>query len=178
MRSISSDPVCARCPSRSAEGTSRGGRGEWIDQLALVDMQLPRRIAGSFRIVRYHDHGLLVLSVQQLQQTQDVLGGMPIEVPSRFIADQQRRISNQRPRNGDTLLLTAGKLAWQVLASIGQTNQFQRHGDFLPAVAWRQGRQEQGQLDIALGSKRRQQVVKLEYESDVARTPVREIRVP
>jgi hypothetical protein len=36
------------------------------------------------------------------------VGGVLVEVPSGLVGEEQRRAHDQRPRDGDTLLLAAG----------------------------------------------------------------------
>ena len=71
---------------------------------------------GGLRVVGDHDDGLAVLAVELLQQAEDLLGGLAVEVAGRLVADQQRRIGDDRAGDGDALLLAAGQLARLVLA--------------------------------------------------------------
>ena len=97
-----------------------------VDQPALVEVQLARRVLGRLRIVRHHDDRLALRAIQRLQQVHDLLGAAPVEIARRLVAHQQRRIRDQRARDRDALLLTAGQLVRLVLAAIGQTDQLQR----------------------------------------------------
>src|SRR5207342_3133823 len=62
------------------------------------------------RIVRDQHHGVVFL-LQALEQSQDLLAGAAVERASRLVGEQDRRAVDQRSRDGDTLLLSAGKLA-------------------------------------------------------------------
>src|SRR5688572_28351973 len=64
---------------------SASGRGELIDQLALVEVQRTVRVVGRLRVVRDHDDGLPVLAVERLQQRQDLVRGRAIEVVRRLV---------------------------------------------------------------------------------------------
>ena len=68
-------------------------------------------MVGGLRIMGHHDDGLAELSMQRLKQRQDLIGRRSVEIAGRLIADQQARIGNQRPRDGDPLLLATGELA-------------------------------------------------------------------
>jgi hypothetical protein len=73
----------------------------------LVEVQLPRRAFRGLRIVRDHDDGFVLLAIHNLQQIENLPSHFPIQIARGLIAYQQRWISNQRPRNGDALLLPA-----------------------------------------------------------------------
>ena len=73
------------------------------------------------RIVRDHDDGLALLLVQRLQQVEDLIAGLAVEVAGRLVAQQQRRIGDDRARDADALLLTAGQLARLVLGAVAQS---------------------------------------------------------
>ena len=97
----------------------------FVDQLALVEVQLARRVLGRLRIVRHHDDRLALRAIQRLQQVHDLLGAAPVEVARRLVAHEQRRIGDERARDRDSLLLTAGQLVRLVLAAIGEPDQLQ-----------------------------------------------------
>ena len=63
------------------------------------------------RIVRDHANGRAA-GVQFLQQIHDRFAVARIEVSRRLVRQQNRRFPGKRARDRDTLLLTAGKLAW------------------------------------------------------------------
>ncbi len=56
-----------------------------------------------------HDQdGLAQLAIELIDQRQYFLAGGPIEVARRLIGNDQRRVGNQRARDRNALLLTAG----------------------------------------------------------------------
>ena len=62
---------------------------------------------GGVRIVRDHDDGLVVPLVERLQEVQDLVPGLAVEVARRLVAEQQRRVGDDRARDADALLLAA-----------------------------------------------------------------------
>ena len=93
--------------------------------------------------------------VQLVEQGQDVGGGDRVEVAGRLVGQDQRRVGDQRPGDGDPLLLAAGQLARPV-ARPGRPG---RPGRARPApVALRSSRSHAGvdqrQLDVAPGRQR------------------------
>src|SRR6188508_106295 len=140
-------------------------------ELPLREMQRVRGARGGVRIVRNHDDGLAMPLVQRLQQVQDLVARLPVEITRRLVAEQQRRVRHDRARDADALLLAAGELARPVLRAILQADEAQGRLDALAPLAAREPRQQQRQLDVALGREHRQQVVHLEDEADVVRAP-------
>jgi hypothetical protein len=56
------------------------------------------------RIVRNHDDRFAMLTIQALQEVQDLVSGFTIQVARWFIAEQQRGIGNNTTRNANALL--------------------------------------------------------------------------
>ena len=131
--------------------------------------------SGGVRVVRDHDDRLAVLAIERLQQLEDLVAGLAIEVAGRLVAEQQRRVGDDRARDADALLLAAGELARVVLRAVGQADDLERDRRArLRRSRLRQLREQQRQLDVALGGQHRQQVVELEDEADVLRAPLRQ----
>ena len=87
--------------------------------------QVPRhvRVRGRVRIVRNHHDRLLEVLVQPLQNLQHFCCGMAVEVTGRFVRQQQRRIADNRARDGDALFLSAGELLGQVMNPVFQADE-------------------------------------------------------
>src|SRR6266508_1707790 len=66
-------------------------------------------VGGDVLLVRDHDDSDAVL-VELLKNRHDLDAGAAVEIARRFIRQQHLRIIDQRARNRDALLLTAGKL--------------------------------------------------------------------
>jgi hypothetical protein len=56
------------------------------------------------RIVRNHDDSFAVLTIQALQEIQNLIPGFTIQVARWLIAEQQRGIRNDATRNANALL--------------------------------------------------------------------------
>ncbi len=125
----------------------------------------------------HHDDGLAVLAVQNLQELQDVVGGLAIEVAGGLVAEQQRGIGHDRPRDGDALFLTARQFPGRVLRPVCQPDDVERDGPALGTFPAAEVRQEERQLDVFLRRQHGQQVVELEHETDVSRAPFRQLVV-
>src|SRR6266403_4831647 len=67
------------------------------------------RISGDVLLVRDHDDGDAVL-IELLENGHDLNAGSAVEIAGRFIRQQYLWIIDQRARDRDALLLTAGKL--------------------------------------------------------------------
>lgn len=65
--------------------------------------------------MRNDDDGISVFPVDVFNQFQNILGGIVIKGAGWLIAEQQIRILDDGTTDGCTLLLTAGKLAWNLI---------------------------------------------------------------
>ena len=72
------------------------------------------------------------------RQGEHVGGGRGVEVAGGFVGQDQRRLGDQRPGDGDPLLLAAGQLAGPVLDPVGEADPVQ--GAPAPAPGARRGR--------------------------------------
>ena len=109
----------------------RSSRARFLHEPALVQVQHVARVIGRFRIVRHHDDGLAVFAIQQRKQVEDLVGGVAVEVAGRFVADQQRRIGDERARDRDALLLAAGQFARLVARAVREPDDLQRRRGIL-----------------------------------------------
>ncbi len=66
---------------------------------------------GGQGVVRDHDDRLLKLAVELFQQVEDLAAGGAVEIAGRLVGDQQVGVGDDRPGDGDALLLAAGELA-------------------------------------------------------------------
>ena len=72
------------------------------------------------RIVGDHDDRLAVLAVERLQQVEDLVARLAIEIAGRLVAEQQRRVGDDRARDADALLLAAGQLPRIVVRAVAE----------------------------------------------------------
>ena len=113
------------------------------------------------------DDGISIFPVDIFNQFQNILGGIVIKGTGWLIAEQKIRILDDGTTNGGSLLLTAGKLAWNLILMLPQTKCMKQVVD----IKW-VASEVSTDLDILLDCQVRNQVIELEYEADVV-APVR-----
>ena len=89
-----------------------------------------QRALGAFRrarVVRDHDDRLAVIAVERLQQIENLVARLAIEIARGLVAEQQRRVGDDRARDADALLLPARELPRVVLRAIGEADDLQRN---------------------------------------------------
>ena len=117
-------------PARIANGGRRLADGVLLDgqigqHLAVLHADDPPGVAGDVRLVRHHDDRLPGV-VQLVEQAEDFLARAAVEIAGRLVGQQDRGLVDQRPGDGDALLLAAGKLVGPVAHAIAQADGFQR----------------------------------------------------
>ena len=143
-----------------------------LDQHALLEVQQRARALGRARVVGHHQDRLAVLRDEQAQQVQDLVRALAVEVAGRLVAQQERRVGHDRARDRHALLLPARELAREVVHALREPHEAQRGLHVRRAAPPpRSGRQQQRQLDVAIGREHGDQVVGLEHEAHVARAP-------
>ena len=73
--------------------------------------------------------------VQLLKDSHDFNAGSAVEVAGRLIREQNLGVINERPRNGDALLLSARKLTGMMFLAALQTRPKQGRGQPAHAIA-------------------------------------------
>src|SRR5687767_11190977 len=147
--------------------------------LAVPELDQPRAVFGDIHFVRDEHHGDAVFHVQLLEDVHDLDARPCIEVSSRLVREDDRRLVDQRPRDGDALLLPAGELIRVVIHPLAEADDlehflraavpFGRFHLVAPAVI------EQRQLDVVERRRARQEVEALEDEADLAVPDHREL---
>jgi len=80
------------------------------------------------RIVRHHDDGPALFSIQRLQQAQDFIAGFAIQIAGRFVAEQDGWISHNGAGDADALLFAPGQRARKMFGAMRQAKQgFAQH---------------------------------------------------
>ena len=79
-------------------------------------------MVGRVRVVRDHDDGLPEVVDRPAQELQDLLAGARVEVAGRFVGEQHGRLADERPGDGDPLLLATGELGRLVAETVGQAD--------------------------------------------------------
>ena len=103
--------------------------------------------------------------MQLEEQRRDALGRLAIEVAGRLVAEHQRRLAHQRPRDRHALLLAAGQLRRLMIEPLRQADAIEQRARAIDVVLRRAGddrRRQRVLEDRAL----RQQAVILEDEAD------------
>ena len=62
------------------------------------------------------------LGIQPAQNVHDFGFGARVKIARRFVSQNDLRVIDQRPRNGNALLLTAGKLKRSMIQSIAESD--------------------------------------------------------
>ena len=104
--------------------TNEPGTGQGTQQTFRISLREDQP-AGGFRfgVGEYCTNFALL---HHLAFLQDGIGGLGIESTGGFIAQQHLGVGGQRPRDGDTLLLAAGKLGRVGRGFIAQAHQLQQ----------------------------------------------------
>ena len=103
------------------------------------------------------DDGISVFPVDVFNQFQNILGGIVIKGTGWLIAEQQIRILDDGTTDGCTLLLTAGKLAWNLILMLPKSKCMKQVID----IKW-VASEVSADLDILLDCQVRNQVIELE----------------
>ena len=127
-------------------------------------------VRGDLRVVGDQHHGVAVVA-QPLEQGEDFLAGLRIQRAGGFVGEQDRRMVDQRARDGHALLLPARKLAGQVVDAVFQPHGFQRCAGYLALFFGRappSALVHHRQHHVVQRRKARQQVVGLEDKAQFA----------
>ncbi len=113
------------------------------------------------------DHHRDAVVLDRLQHLHDVARGRRVERPGRLVGEQELGARDQRPGDGDTLLLAAGELRRQVLGAIGEADLLEVDRGALVALPARDALVVERQRDVLGRGLERDQVERLEDEADV-----------
>ena len=112
-----------------------------------------------------HDDGLAELVDRTAQQAEDLATGARVEVARRLVGEQHHRPCDERPGDGDALLLSARELRGPVVEAVAQAHAIDQRSE-LAAVDRTPGDGER-QREVLGGAQHRQQVERLEDEADL-----------
>ena len=73
-------------------------------------------------IMTVHENGDALRALNVLQQRKDLPAGDRVERGDRLVRQQQRRLSHERTRDGNTLLLPAGEITDRLIVLVRQTD--------------------------------------------------------
>src|SRR6266545_622509 len=161
--------ILHRRPARFSETWQVSSRSRQNALLQMLDqMRLLRRPG----IVRHHDDSLAEVLHQASHEGKYVLGRYAVEVTGWLIRHQNCRIGHHRPGDGDTLLLSAGKLGGIVVHPVGQIYYAQHRLHMLAPLSAGESGQHQRQLHVLECGQYRQEIVELEDKADVGGPPL------
>jgi hypothetical protein len=92
---------------------------------AINEVEGPLRSTGNGRVM-CDEHDRTPFCVKLIKQAQHLLPGFWIEIASRLVGQDQRRIIRESPGEGDALLLTDAQFARLVSSAIGQADTVQQ----------------------------------------------------
>ena len=105
--------------------------------------------------------------VQLLEERHDLASGLRVQVSGRLVGEEDRRIVDERPRDRDALTLSAGELVRLVRHPVREAHGLQRLDGPLAALAARQTRIDERELDLLQSVRAREQVERLKHEADL-----------
>ena len=124
-------------------------------------------VGGDVGFMRDHQDGDAALAVHAGQQFHDLVAALRIEIAGRLVGEQHFRIGHDGARNGDALLLPAGKFGRGVMRPVFQPDRPQRFARQRMAHRSRFAAIQQRQFDVLLRGGARQQVESLEHEAEM-----------
>ncbi len=122
--------------------------------------------------MRHEDDGRST-SVQPLQHAEHVLGARGVEVSGRLVCEHDARLGDERPRDSGALLLPSRKLCRQMGRAVREAYIRERIKDALTAVSQRHAPVNERELDVLVGRRAWQEVVRLEHKPDLSAANVR-----
>src|SRR5438105_8240279 len=122
-------------------------------------------VRGDVRLVRDHHDGLAEV-VEALKDRKDLRARSRVQVSRRLVREDHRRVVQERARDRDALLLTAGELARAVVDPVAEADLLERSERALPPL-FAVAAVDERQLDVLDRVQSREQVVGLEHEADV-----------
>src|SRR3712207_4287010 len=99
-----------------------------------------------------------------------------IEVTGRLVGEEDGRMTSERTRHGDALLLTTGELAREMFRAMTHADALERFEHVLFALARRHAAIGQRQLDVFEDAQVTDEVEALEDEADLAIADARALR--
>src|SRR5205085_504099 len=131
-------------------------------------------VRGDVRLVRDHHDGLAEV-VEALKDRKDLRARSRVQVSRRLVREDHRRVVQERARDRDALLLTAGELARAVVDPVAEADLLERSERAL-APLFAVAAVEERQLDVLDRVQSREQVVGLrdapKFDDAPARRPV------
>src|SRR6516165_5029252 len=96
------------------------------------------------------------------------MSGSAVKVAGRLVGKEEGRLVDERAGNGGALAFAAGEFGGPVVEAIGEANPAKQFARPLLDLGFRIGGNKRGNQRVFENGALRQQVVILEYETDVA----------
>jgi hypothetical protein len=122
--------------------------------------------SGVVEIVSDHQESLLAFIDEPAQKIHDLAALDTIEVAGRFVGEEDDRLDDNRPGDGNALLFAAGELLGPVPATMAQSDCLQGSFGEVPRFGARPAGDGQGQEHIFFGAERFEQMEGLEDEPE------------
>src|SRR5262245_1986846 len=145
-----------------------------VDLAAVEQPDGPLRLGGLVGIVRDHDDRAPFARVEVLQDPHDLVAHLAVEIPRGLVGGEYLRRADDRPRDGDPLLLAAGELAGEVADAGGEAHAVERGERALVALRSRETPVEERNLDVVEDGEVRDQMEGLKDEADLFVSDLRE----
>ena len=137
-------------------GDERGGggvvdgirRGYLLDLALIEDADAVAHGERLLLVVGDEDEGDAELALQGFQFELHLLAQLEVERPERFVQQQDARLVDQCPGDGDALALAAGELAGLAVADAGQAHQLQHLVHLVVTLALGDALEHQAVADV------------------------------
>src|SRR6185369_2903285 len=123
-------------------------------------------------IVRHHQDGFVEVAVEDLHQSENFFRALGIEIAGGLVGHKDRRIGDDRARDGHALFLSTGELARIVLRAVFEADHLKSYHGSLTSLLGRKISKQERKLDILQRVQNRNEVVELENESDATAAPL------
>src|SRR5512141_2538024 len=140
-----------------------------LDDPAVAERHDPFRVGRDVGLMR-DENDRLPLAVQVLEHGHDLLGRPRVEVPRGLVGEHQFRVVDESSRDRNPLLLPARELARQVFLASGEPDDLEAVPRLLLAtlLAVAVARVDERQLDVLERGSPREEIERLEDETDLA----------
>src|SRR3990167_2174662 len=145
-------------------GETAGRHRLIADDLAVLHEENAFGMLGGICLMR-HEHDGAAGIVQFLENRHHLQSGLGVEVAGRLIGEDDLRIVDERPRDGDALLLSAGELIGQIVRAMRHPDRYERFFHSLRIVLYRMIVIQERKLDVLGNGRFRQEIERLEYKS-------------
>ena len=124
-------------------------------------------LIGLLLIVRDHHDGRLVFLIERLEDPHHLVAHLRVEVAGRLVGEQDPRPADNRPGDGDALLLAAGQLRRKVMNPGAEPDPVERRLGEPAPLGVRDAAIEQRDLHVVEHAQVADQVEGLEDEADL-----------